>query len=99
MQNEKFSVKLIIEKRGEMIYFSQLDLSLIINRALRRTTLPNYFTKGFRPHIKISFKDALKLGVAGEIEIILYFKENISSQEVIEKLNEELPEGLKVRSC
>lgn len=99
MQNIKFPVSLEIKKSGEMIYFSQLDLSLIIKRALRRTTLPNYFTQGFRPHIKISFKDALRLGVEGEIKIILYFTEKISPNEVVKALNKEFPPGINARSC
>ncbi len=99
MQNEKFSVELTVEKKEEMIYFSQLDLATILKRALRRTSLPNYFTKGFRPHIKISFKNALKLGVAGEIKITLYFRTKISPKAVIEKLNPELPRGLWLKNC
>lgn len=99
MQNIKFPISLEIEKRGEMIYFSQLDLTLILKRALRRTNLPNYFTKGFRPHLKISFKGALKLGVEGKIKITLYFTKKISPNKVIEKLNKEFPAGLKARSC
>lgn len=99
MQNEKFSVELMVEKRGEMIYFSQLDLVTILKRALRRTNLPNYFTKGFRPHIKISFKNALKLGMEGEIKITLYFTTKISPKAVIEKLNPELPRGLCLKNC
>ncbi|MCF7870845.1 MAG: TIGR03936 family radical SAM-associated protein [Candidatus Omnitrophica bacterium] len=97
MQDNKFSVSLELEKSGEMIYFSQLDLSLILQRSLRRTNLPNYFTQGFRPHIKISFQGALKLGKPGKIRATFYFKKKLSLEKVITELNAQLPEGLKVR--
>lgn len=97
MQNNKFPVNLKVEKKKEMAYFSQLDLLLVLKRALRRSGLPNYFTQGFRPHIKISFKEALKLGVEGEVSATFYFNEKTSSKEVVEKLNNHLPEGLQVK--
>lgn len=97
MQSSKFPINLDLEKSGEMIYFSQLDLSLILQRALRRADLPNYFTKGFRPHIKISFQGALKLGRQGKITATFYFKEKLSLEKVITELNAQLPEGLKAR--
>ncbi len=97
MQNSKFPITLIIHREGEMAYFSQLDLLLTLKRALRRTNLPNYFTRGFRPHIKISFKGALKLGEEGEIAATFYFRRNISEREAADKLNSQLPEGLWVK--
>ncbi|MCF7873585.1 MAG: TIGR03936 family radical SAM-associated protein [Candidatus Omnitrophica bacterium] len=97
MQDIKFPVSLKIEKKGKMVYFSQLDLSLTLKRALRRTDLPNYFTKGFRPHIKVSFKGALKLGEQGNLPLTFYFKKRVDPEKVIIKLNFELPEGLKIK--
>jgi radical SAM-linked protein len=97
MQSKKFKVDLVIHKFGEMIYFSQLDLTLILKRALRRADLPNYFTEGFRPHIKISFKDALKLGKKGKLKATFYFKKNLALSKIITGLNSELPSGLEVK--
>jgi radical SAM-linked protein len=94
MQEDKFKVNLVIHKFGKMIYFSQLDLTLILRRALRRTNLPNYFTRGFRPHIKISFEDALKLGKKGKLAITLYFDQKLDPSKIISRLNSELPSGL-----
>ncbi|MCF7894938.1 MAG: TIGR03936 family radical SAM-associated protein [Candidatus Omnitrophica bacterium] len=97
MQNSKFPVNLEVEKTGEMIYFSQLDLTLILKRALRRANLPNYFTKGFRPHIKISFKDALRLGKEGKLIVTFYFNEKLTPNKIIAKLNSEFPLGLEIK--
>ncbi|MFO8052955.1 MAG: TIGR03936 family radical SAM-associated protein [Candidatus Omnitrophota bacterium] len=97
MQSKKFKVDLVIHKFGEMIYFSQLDLVLILKRALRRAGLPNYFTQGFRPHIKISFKGALKLGKEGRLTVTFYFREKMLPKKVISKLNPKLPAGLEIK--
>ncbi len=96
MQDNKFSLSLTVHKKGEMIYFSQLDLSIILKRALRRTNLPNYFTRGFRPRIKISFKNALKLGKEGKIPAVFYFKKKVSPKKVINKLKPQIPDGLSI---
>lgn len=93
--NLKFPVDLTIHKEGKMIYFSQLDLFLVLKRALRRTNLPNYFTQGFRPDIKISFQGALRLGDKGAIPATFYFRKKISPQKVSKALARQLPKGLK----
>ncbi len=96
MQTEKFSLKAVIEKSGNMVYFSQLDLSLVLTRALRRTGLPLYYTQGFAPRAKISFSRALKLGVSGKEEVTLYFTEKIQPDILYAKLSRQIPEGLKI---
>ena len=79
-----------------MVYFSQIDLIHILERALRRTDLPLYFTQGFNPHVKISFKNGLKLGLEGNIEAVFYFTSPISLQKLSEKLSSQLPQGLEI---
>ena len=96
MQIERFPVKLIVEKGGDMIYFSQLDLVSILTRALRRANLPLYYTQGFSPHVKMSFGRALKLGVSGQEEVTLYFTQKIAVQELHDKLSPQIPQGLRI---
>ena len=96
MDNQKYALKVVVKKSGEMIFFSQLDLSLVFERALRRAELPLYFTQGFRPHTKLSFSRALKLGVEGEEEVTFYFTEKITCQVLLEKLAPQLPIGLTI---
>ncbi|MBU1112978.1 MAG: TIGR03936 family radical SAM-associated protein [Candidatus Omnitrophica bacterium] len=96
MQTIKFPIAVILHKHGEMVYFSQLDLIHILERALRRSDLPLYFTQGFNPHVKISFKNGLKLGQEGFIEVIFYFTENIVFCRLKEILQPQLPEGLEI---
>lgn len=96
MQVVKFPIRLRLYKRGEMIYFSQLDVMHILERSLRRAQLPLYFTQGFNPRVKISFSKALKLGEEGQIEVTFYFAEEITRDELIEKLIPQLPSGLEI---
>ncbi|MCF7907638.1 MAG: TIGR03936 family radical SAM-associated protein [Candidatus Omnitrophica bacterium] len=96
MINKKFPLEVILEKSQEMIYFSQLDLIHLLERALRRTRLPLYFTQGFSPRVKISFKSGLKLGLAGRITTIFYFTEDIPFVVLKENLQPQLPQGLVI---
>jgi len=92
----KFPIKIILEKDSEMIYFSQLDLQCILRRALRRSKLAVYCTQGFKPHIKISFFSALKLGQSGQIAVQLYFQKPTTLQMLKDQLRPQLPKGLKI---
>jgi len=96
MQIEKFPLKVTFYKKGEMIYFSQLDLFRILTRSLRRTSLPIYFTQGLSPHVKISFLNGLKLGLEGQIEVNFYFTKNITLTELRASLGVQLPQGLEI---
>jgi radical SAM-linked protein len=96
MQPIKYPLKVIFRKSKNMIYFSQLDLVKVLERALRRTTLPLYFTQGFNPHVKLSFNKALKLGIEGEIEVTLYFSRKISLSLLQTELSPQLPSGLEI---
>ncbi len=96
MQTEKHPLKLIIEKSGDMIYFSQLDLASVLTRALRRAELPLYYTQGFSPRVKMSFGRALKLGLSGREEVTFYFTEKITAPELQSRLSPQMPQGLEI---
>jgi len=96
MQNQKYTLKLVLIKKGDMRYFSQLDLCHILERALRRSNLPLYYTQGFNPHNKISFTSGLKLGVSGKINLSFHFSEKISFLTLTKSLSPQLPKGLKL---
>ncbi|UCD14978.1 MAG: DUF2344 domain-containing protein [Candidatus Omnitrophota bacterium] len=96
MNIAKYPVKITLYKKGEMIYFSQLDIMHVLERALRRTPLALFYTQGFNPHVKISFSKALKLGVEGKIEVTLYFTSKVSLDELTGNLTPQLPAGLDI---
>ncbi|MCK5492898.1 MAG: TIGR03936 family radical SAM-associated protein [Candidatus Omnitrophica bacterium] len=96
MNIEKYPIEVTLFKDKEMIYYSQQDVFHVLERALRRSKLPLYFTQGFNPRVKISFLDGLKLGIEGEIKTIFYFTEKTSLEELKKYLDQQLPEGLKI---
>lgn len=84
--------------RGEEVkYISHLDLMRVFERALRRARLPVAFTKGFNPHPEMVFGLPLSVGVTSEAEYADFeFEEDIEPSEFMERLNSQLPEGLRV---
>jgi len=96
MNDVKYPVKVMLSKSKDMRFFSQLDLFRLLERALRRSGLPVYFTQGFNPRVKISFVSALKLGIEGQIEATFYFTEYVSPATLKEKMGPQLAEGLEI---
>ena len=91
---EKFEIKTRLYKKDRMKYFSQIDMVKILERAMRRTDLPYYITKGFTPRVKMSFGNALKLGIEGETEVTFYFNEKVDKDLFVRKFVPQLPPGL-----
>lgn len=84
-------------KKGDMVYISHLDLMSLMRRAIRRARLPFILTGGFTPRVKISLPTALGLGKeSGAESAVLWFKEEIPEKEVMERLNPEFPEGIRL---
>jgi len=80
-----------------MIYISHLDLMRLFMRAMRRADLPLKITEGFSPHPKLSIRRALKLGLESDGEdASVVLREQISPQEFRQRLQEQLPEGIKI---
>jgi radical SAM-linked protein len=68
-------------------------------RSLRRADLPIKITQGFNPHPKLSIKRALKLGIESDNEeATVVLKEFIKPQDFRDRLQKQLPEGIKVKS-
>ena len=68
-------------------------------RSLRRTELPVKITEGFSPHLKLSIKRALKLGVESDNEeATVVLKEPIKLEEFKVRLQEQLPMGIEIKS-
>jgi radical SAM-linked protein len=80
-----------------MRFLGHLEMVGVILKALRRTGLPLRFSQGLNPHPKLSFGQALPVGIESLCE---YFDVELlgscSPQEFKGKINLYLPEGLKV---
>ncbi len=87
-------------KKGVLKYISHLDIVRLFQRSVRRAELPVALSQGYSPHYKISFSDALKLGVESDSERIVFALDKaIEPEEFRLRINEKLPEGIRVVVC
>ena len=84
-------------KDGPIIYISHLNLAQVFTRALRRADIPVVKSEGFNPRFRISFGPPLPLGISSTSEYLdIRLKEEVKTEELVEKLNRVLPQGLKI---
>jgi len=84
-------------KLGVMRFLGHLEMVSVILKALRRTGLSLKFSQGLSPHPKVSFGQALPVGIESLCEYFdVELSESCSPQEFKAKINLSLPEGLKV---
>lgn len=85
------------KKSDECKYISHLDLNRCMLRALHKGKIPIWHTEGFNPHPFATFPLPLSLGFVGENECMdIKIIEEIEDNEIINKLNECLPKGIRV---
>ena len=64
---------------------------------MRRAGLPAVYTKGFHPHVKLSFVEALPLGMESRIEEgYLSLSQMLEGEKIQSLLNAQLPVGLQI---
>ncbi|WP_123290877.1 TIGR03960 family B12-binding radical SAM protein [Desulfosoma caldarium] len=92
-----FTYTLHFAKKGRARFFGQLEVNRIMERAVRRSGLPMAFTQGYHPHAKISFREALPVGMESEAEEAdIQLEKAVAEEEIAERLNKVLPEGFRV---
>ncbi len=92
---EKYEVRGVFEKKGRAVFISHLDLFRTMQRAMKRSRLPVWYSEGFNPRIYLNFPLALALGVESNCEIMDFeIVEQLPYGEMCQRLNEVLPEGL-----
>ena len=93
----KQKIQLEFSKKGEARFISHLELAHLLYRASRRAELPLSYSEGFHPLPRIVFARALSVGVESLKEIVhLELEDRILPQEVRERLNKVLPEGMEI---
>lgn len=81
-------------------YISHLDLLRLFKRSFKRVGVKLQYSQGFNPHPKMSFAQPLSLGYAASAEYLEFdTTEPYNTDEIIEKLNSVMPEGLNIISC
>lgn len=84
-------------KTGSAMWFSHLDLSRAVSRALRRSKLDIWMSQGFTPRPHLVFTPPLSLGYESHGEI-LEFRLNLGAQLDEDKLKEVFPPCLPLIS-
>ena len=89
-------IRVKYKKEDEMIFISHLDLQRLLQRAFRRAKINLSYSEGFNPHPKMSYGNALALGVESQGEYVdIEIEDDIEVDEFLERINNQLPEVIK----
>lgn len=82
---------------GSLKYLSHLELMKLFRQCFRRCELPVAFSKGFNPHIKLSFASAKGVGLESEGELLeLEVELILNIKRALKLINNNLPKNIKV---
>jgi radical SAM-linked protein len=86
--------------KGDIVrHLGLLDLQRTMQRALRRSGLPVAYSKGFNPHIVMSFASALSSGIPGDAELLdVSLCGDVTEEECLSAMNRVLPPALQIIS-
>ncbi|MBR5467948.1 MAG: TIGR03936 family radical SAM-associated protein [Firmicutes bacterium] len=86
-------------KGDEIKFIGHLDLLVAFQRVLKRAGMPIAYSQGFNPHQLVAFASPLSLGLTSTAEYGDFtLKEDLDAEFVMEKMNEHMPDGLKITS-
>lgn len=89
------TVRIKFQKTGLSIFFSHLDLQKVMQRALKMSGLPVWYSKGFNPHIYMTFTLPLSLGHESLCESFDFrLEEELSEQQILKAMEGTLPDGI-----
>lgn len=92
-------VRVKFRKYGIMKFIGHLDVMRYFQKAIRRAQIPIAFSGGYSPHMIMSFANPLGVGLTSDGEYFdIELREPISSQEAVNRLNEQMVEGMEVLS-
>ena len=90
-------VRVKFKKYGVMKFIGHLDVMRYFQKALRRADIPVALTKGFSPHMVMSFANPLGVGLTSDGEYFdLEITRPLSTKEAVKRLNEVMVEGMEV---
>ena len=93
-------LRLLFIKEGPAAYISHLDLLRTVQRAFPRTELDIKHSNGYHPHPVISIVLPLPVGQSSRCELLDFeVTQDTDGSGIAEKLNEGMPEGLRVLAC
>ena len=87
----------VFEKSERLRHIGHLDIQRAVMRALRRSGLPVSYSKGFNPHILLTFASALSTGAAGRKEIMdVQLDREVSPEEFVSAMNAAMPPDMQL---
>lgn len=97
-QQRAYTYRVFYSRLGDSRFYGHLEVLQLIFRTLHRAGLPLLFSGGFNPSPRVSFSQALPVGVESLAES---FDMDLacplsSMEETIERLNSQLPETIRV---
>lgn len=91
------NTRVFFSKTDRAKYISHLDLSGVMQRAIRRTKLPVWYTEGYNPRMYTQFMLPLSLGQESVREAMDFrLLEEIPYEEVTERINAALPLDIRI---
>jgi radical SAM family uncharacterized protein/radical SAM-linked protein len=95
--DKEFLYRVIYSRLGKSRFFGQLEMAAAFERAIRRAGLPAAFSKGHNPHPKISFGEALPLGMETIVaEAYVALNEDIEPALIRERLDRQCNGVIKI---
>ena len=92
-------VRIKFSKNGSVKFIGHLDVMRYFQKAIRRAEIDIAYSKGFSPHQIMSFAQPLGVGLESNGEYVdVELNSGVSSEDVKNKLNAVMNEGIKVES-
>lgn len=90
-------IRLKFTKLGPVQYVGHLDFLRFFQKAMRRSGLPASYSKGFHPHMLMSFASPLGIGMESLGDYVdIYLEETVSRDDLLQRLNSQLTEGVSI---
>lgn len=101
LADEEFKkFELFFSKLGTARFFGHLELASIVQRAVIRAGLNVKYSKGFNPSMRLSFENALPVGMESEQErLFIFLEKNLTCRTIVDSLNRVLPQDLEITGC
>lgn len=92
-------IRIRFSKEGIMKFIGHLDMMRYFQKAFRRSGIDIAYSQGFSPHQLISFASPLGVGLTSTGEYMdIFVNSTESSKVMIEKINREMADGVKILS-
>lgn len=93
------NVRIFYTKTGRAKYISHLDVNRCMQRNIKRSGLPVWYTEGFNPHLYITFPLPISLGHQSLCESMdIKIDESVPFDEIEARLSNVMPEGFDITS-